>query len=117
VHAFAPEALELLVQAPWPGNVRQLANAVERAVALATSNPLPAALVASALGETASEIASLEDARRRFERDYLTGILRLTEGSVTQAARLAQRNRTDFYKLLGRHSIEPAAFKRERRAG
>ena len=117
VHAFAPEALELLVQAPWPGNVRQLANAVERAVALATSNPLPAALVASALGETASEIASLEDARRRFERDYLTGILRLTEGSVTQAARLAQRNRTDFYKLLGRHHIEPGAFKRERRTG
>jgi two-component system response regulator GlrR len=73
--------------------------------------------VASALGETASEIASLEDARRRFERDYLTGILRLTEGSVTQAARLAQRNRTDFYKLLGRHHIEPGAFKRERRAG
>ncbi|HEX9395513.1 MAG TPA: sigma 54-interacting transcriptional regulator [Burkholderiales bacterium] len=117
VHAFAPEALELLVQAPWPGNVRQLANAVERAVALATSNPLPAALVASALGETASEIASLEDARRRFERDYLVGILRLTEGSVTQAARLAQRNRTDFYKLLGRHRIEPGTFKRERRVG
>jgi len=117
VHAFAPEALELLVQAAWPGNVRQLANAVERAVALATSNPLPASLVASALGETASEIASLEDARRRFERDYLTGILRLTEGSVTQAARLAQRNRTDFYKLLGRHHIEPGAFKRERRLG
>ena len=117
VHAFAPEALDLLVQAPWPGNVRQLANVVERAVALSTGNPIPAALVASALGETGSEVASLEDARRRFERDYLVSILRLTEGSVTRAARLAQRNRTDFYKLLGRHRIEAGAFKRARGSG
>jgi two-component system response regulator GlrR len=117
LRAFAPEALDLLVQAPWPGNVRQLANVVERAVALATSNPLPVSLVASALGESGTEIASLEDAKLRFERDYLVSVLRLTEGSVTQAARLAQRNRTDFYKLLGRHRLEPGAFKRERSAG
>jgi two-component system response regulator GlrR len=56
-------------------------------------------------------IDSFEEARRRFERDYLTRLLKLTEGSVSQAARLANRNRTEFYKLLQRHGLEPARFK------
>jgi two-component system response regulator GlrR len=38
-------------------------------------------------------------------------LLKLTSGNVSQAARLAQRNRTDFYALLGRHQLEPGAFK------
>ena len=43
--------------------------------------------------------------------DTTNGILRMTGGNVTQAARLAKRNRTEFYKLLDRHSIEPKIFK------
>ena len=42
-------------------------------------------------------------------------ILRLTDGNVSQAARLAKRNRTDFYKLLERHQLEPGMFKSDRR--
>jgi len=57
------------------------------------------------------EMTSFEDARKRFERDYLTRLMKLTQGSVSQAARLARRNRTEFYKLLQRHGIEAAMFK------
>ena len=53
----------------------------------------------------------LDQARRAFERDYLVRILGMTHGNVTQAARLAGRNRTEFYRLLDRHSISPASFK------
>jgi two-component system response regulator GlrR len=53
----------------------------------------------------------LDEARRAFERDYLTRILKITAGNVTQAARLAGRNRTEFYRLLDRHALEPAMFK------
>jgi two-component system response regulator GlrR len=38
-------------------------------------------------------------------------LLQLTGGNVSQAARLAQRNRTDFYKLLSRHQLNPTLFK------
>jgi len=38
-------------------------------------------------------------------------LLKITEGNVTQAARLAKRNRTEFYKLLGRHQLDPKIFK------
>jgi two-component system response regulator GlrR len=109
--AFAPEALELLVKAKWPGNVRQLYNVVEQSIALCPTEIIPQAFVEQAIQVEMHEMTSFEDARKRFERDYLTRILKLTHGSVTQAARLARRNRTEFYKLLQRHGIEAAVFK------
>ena len=50
--------------------------------------------------------------RKSFERDYLVRLLKITGGNVTQAAQLAKRNRTEFYKLLQRHGIEAAVFNR-----
>ncbi|TCO81968.1 two-component system response regulator GlrR [Plasticicumulans lactativorans] len=108
---FAPEALEALVGADWPGNVRQLQNVVEHCVALAVTPVIPLALVRRALRDRAGQLPSLAEARDGFERDYLIRVLQLTGGNVTQAARLAQRNRTEFYKLLARHGLEPALFK------
>ncbi|TAK52732.1 MAG: response regulator [Betaproteobacteria bacterium] len=109
--AFAPEAMEALVAAPWPGNVRQLVNALEQAVALSPADIIPAALVRQALDISASPLAPLDEARRAFERDYLVRILKISRGSVTQAARLAGRNRTEFYRLLERHALDAAFFK------
>ena len=56
-------------------------------------------------------LSSFEEARRRFEREYLAQVLKITNGNVTQAARLAKRNRTEFYKLLQRHHLDPRLFK------
>jgi two-component system response regulator GlrR len=114
VQAFAPEALELLIAASWPGNVRQLVNVVEQVVALCASSVVPASLVQQALKDDPKPLASLEEARGAFEREYLVRILRMTGGNVTQAAKLAQRNRTEFYKLLERHQLESKMFKPER---
>jgi two-component system response regulator GlrR len=111
--AFSPEALELLVKAKWPGNVRQLFNVVEQSIALCPTEIIPQTFVHQAIQVEMHEMTSFEDARKRFERDYLTRILKLTKGSVTQAAKLARRNRTEFYKLLQRHGIEAAVFKAE----
>jgi len=110
VSGFAPDALAILVAAAWPGNVRQLYNVVEQVVALSTAPLIPASLVENALNEI-QQMDSLEEARTRFERDYLCQVLRIAGGNVTQAARLAKRNRTEFYKLLQRHQLDPALFK------
>ena len=109
--AFAPEAMQALVSAPWPGNVRQLLNVVEQAVALSATEVIPESLVRQALDAGDSTLTPLDEARRAFERDYLVRILKITGGNVTRAARLAGRNRTEFYRLLERHSLEPAMFK------
>ncbi|MGY6217641.1 sigma 54-interacting transcriptional regulator [Methylolobus aquaticus] len=111
VNGYAPDAMELLLGCPWPGNVRQLLNVIEKVVALASSEIVPAALVQRALQGHASAISSLEEARKTFERDYLIRLLKVTRGNVTHAARLAKRNRSDFYTLLRRHELEPGDFK------
>jgi two-component system response regulator GlrR len=111
VPTLAPDAMALLVAAPWPGNVRQLLNLLEQALALATTAVIPATLVQTALKEDAVVLVPFEEARKTFEREYLVRLLKITGGNVTQAAQLAKRNRTEFYKLLQRHKLESAMFK------
>jgi two-component system response regulator GlrR len=108
---YAPEAVELLVTAEWPGNIRQLYNIVRQNVALSRSPVMSGELVQTSLGEHAGKLASFSEARDEFTRNYLSQILQITMGNVSQAARLAKRNRTDFYKLLARHDLNPDTFK------
>jgi len=111
INGFAPEAMEMLISASWPGNVRQLMNVVEQCIVLSTAPLISPMLVYDAMHKEEEQLVSFEDARRSFERDYLVRVLKITGGNVTQAARLAKRNRTEFYKLLQRYHLEPSAFK------
>ncbi|MGE0047916.1 MAG: sigma 54-interacting transcriptional regulator [Acidithiobacillus sp.] len=111
VRGIAPEAMELLVTAPWPGNVRQLANVIEQAVVLSTTPRIGAPLIRHALRDRDGEVVPLADAKGRFEMNYLIQLMRMTRGNVSQAAQLAQRNRTEFYRLLRRYHLDPATFK------
>jgi two-component system response regulator GlrR len=111
LNGFASEAMEILVKSAWPGNVRELYNVVEQAVALSTTPIITPALVDSAMRGQIAELSSFESARSEFERDYLAKLLKITGGNVTQAAKLAKRNRTEFYKLLQRHHLDPKLFK------
>jgi two-component system response regulator GlrR len=108
---FAPEALKALTTASWPGNVRQLFNVVEQVCALSSSPLIPLALVQRALRVPSVEVQTYAEAKQRFERDYLVGLLKLTDGNVADAARLADRNRTEFYRLLQKHELTPGHFK------
>jgi len=111
IHGFAPDALDMLVAADWPGNIRQLHNVLEQCCALCTTPTIPATLVARALRDKPAEIQPLAEARAAFERDYLITLLKLTRGQVSEVARLAGRNRTEVYRLLQRHGLTPALFK------
>ena len=111
IHGFAPDALEALAAAQWPGTVRQLYNVIEQVCALTTSPLIPVTLVQRALREPSVEVVTYAEAKQRFERDYLVQLLKLTCGNVTDASRLADRNRTEFYRLLQRHALTPAMFR------
>jgi two-component system response regulator GlrR len=109
---YAPEAVECLVANEWPGNVRQLYNIVRQNVALSPTRVISADQVRTSLGEqAASSLPSFSEAREEFTRNYISQLLQITGGNVSQAARLAKRNRTDFYKLLSRHQLNPDHFK------
>lgn len=105
------EAMELLISYKWPGNIRQLRNVMEHVCTFATTPLIPISLVEKALQEKQSSLLSFNDAKNNFERDYLVKLLQLTNGSVIKAAKLAKRNRTEFYRLLDRHGLKAAQFK------
>ena len=114
LNGFTPDAMEMLTACAWPGNVRQLMNVVEQCCALSMAPLIPASLVSRALREKPGDMLdklTYADAKQRFERDYLIQLLKITSGQVTDAARLAGRNRTEFYRLLQRHHLSPDMFK------
>jgi len=113
VNGFAPEALEALATAAWPGNVRQLFNVVEQSCALTSTPLIPLSLVQRALRVPPMDALNYAEAKQRFERNYLVQLLKLTDGNVADAARLAERNRTEFYRLLQKHDLTPAMFRNE----
>lgn len=109
--AYAPEAMSLLVSADWPGNIRQLQNVVESNVALAPAKVISAQQAERALGDMPRSLPSYRQARADFTRAYLSRLLLICDGNISEAARLAQRNRTDMYKLLAKHNLNLEDFK------
>ncbi len=112
ITGFSSDAMEMIFEASWPGNVRQLQNVVEQAVALTTTELIPADLLNDTFKQGDCKIPTFDEARREFEQHYLVKLLQMTRGNVSQAARIAKRNRTDFYKILTRHHIVPSLFKK-----
>ena len=111
ISGFAPDALEALATAAWPGNVRQLYNVVEQSCALTSTQLIPLSLVQRALRLPTMEALTYGEAKQRFERSYLVQLLKLTDGNVADAARIAERNRTEFYRLLQKYDLTPAMFR------
>ncbi|EIB97925.1 MULTISPECIES: two-component system response regulator GlrR [Pantoea] len=111
VRSFSVDAMKRLMAASWPGNVRQLVNVIEQCVALSSSPVISDALVEQALSGENSALPTFAEARNQFELNYLRKLLQMTKGNVTNAARLAGRNRTEFYKLLSRHELDASDFK------
>ena len=62
--------------------------------------------------ETSGGLRPLKDARDAFERDYLIQVLSMTEGNVSQAAKVAGKYRADFYDLLKKHDLKAHEFKK-----
>ena len=116
---FTPAAIEAMEQYDWPGNVRQLRAAVERASVICTEDridvgDLPPEVVKlagsqvsdSGLG-TLSWSEAQEQGRREVARRYLKEVLRKHDGQVGEAAAHAGVERESFYRLLRRYGIQP----------
>jgi len=106
---FTAEARNALLTEAWPGNVRELAERVRQALRLTGNGAISAeALMLSAELET---IPSFKDAKRAFERRYVSGLLRRCEGNISHAARLAKKDRKDFYDVIRRTGVDPGDFR------
>ncbi len=108
---FSPDAIKYLSSMPWPGNVRQLMNVIDLCATLSKNKTIPLSLVKKAVHDDPIHMQTLREAKQAFEKGYLLSVMRITHGHVANAAKIAGRNRTEFYKLLNQYNIEPAAFR------
>jgi two-component system response regulator GlrR len=107
---FAPDARTALLEEAWAGNVAELRERVRQAVRLAGGGAVSAeALLLAARGD---RVPSFRDAKRAFEARYVESLLRLCEGNISQAARLAKKDRKDFYDVIRRTGVDPSLFRR-----
>lgn len=113
---LTPAAVARLLAYDWPGNVRELGHVLERAALLAAN----AAIVPGDidLPDTGAPDAPPEEFRamkarvvQSFERSYIESILVRTKGNVTEAARVAGKNRRALFELIRKYAIRPAAFR------
>lgn len=108
---FSPDAIKYLSSMSWPGNVRQLMNVIDLCATLSKNKTIPLSLVKKAVHDDPIHMQTLREAKQAFEKGYLLSVMRITHGHVANAAKIAGRNRTEFYKLLNQYNIEPAAFR------
>jgi two-component system response regulator GlrR len=113
IRGFTPRALERLKAQPWPGNVRELENRVKQAMVMAKGDLIDADALALAPGVPggSGDFPTFRQAKREFERNYVVQALRATLGKVAAAARLAGKDRKDFYDLMNKHGIDPDAYR------
>lgn len=106
---FTVDARRWLVEEPWTGNARELRERVRQAVQLCGDGALSAeALMLSTEGD---EVPSFKDAKRAFETRYVEGLLRRCSGNISRAARLAKKDRKDFYDVIRRTGVDPTDFR------
>jgi len=106
---FTSDARNALIEEAWPGNVRELGERIRQAIKLAGSGSISAeALMLAAEGE---EVPSFKEAKRAFETRYVVGLLRRCGGNISRAARLAKKDRKDFYDVIRRTGVKPAEFR------
>lgn len=108
---LSPESLDYLMAAKWPGNIRQLNNVIELCATLSKTKTIALSLIRMGCQDRSKQMKTLKQAKLEFEKNYLIGILKISSGHVANAAKIAGRNRTEFYKLLNLHNIEPAKFR------
>ena len=94
----------------WPGNLRELQNIVVRALPPADGDEWCFPYLRHSRLAT-SCLPPFHTAKREFEQSYVSRLLRVTGGNVSQAAELAGKARKDFYALMARNRMDPAQFR------
>jgi len=112
IKGFSPLALQKLMLYHWPGNVRELENVIECAVAMVTEDIITEDLILQTQKLDKNNLRPLKKAKDDFEKNYLIQVMELTQGNVSQAAKIAGKYRADLYELLEKYGLNPTDFRK-----
>jgi two-component system NtrC family response regulator len=123
IDGFSDEALKVLMDYKWPGNVRQLKNVVERLVVMTDARVLDAIILnhhwgdsgerpIRAVPETLAELRAikqrwLQDEFGAIEMQFLRRALAAEAGNITRAAKRVGMQRSNFSTLMKKHGVKP----------
>jgi DNA-binding NtrC family response regulator len=108
---FSPDAWQALCQYTWPGNVRELQNVIQQAFIMSDGQVIRSKDLPIPFGDIQSGIESFKQAKSaavaEFEKTYIQQLLQLAQGNVSQAARIAQKERRALGRLIRKHHMKP----------
>ncbi len=105
---FTKEALGAIAAYDWPGNVRELENRMKRAIVLAEGKFIGAEDLDIDLGQNATQIPTLRQAREAAEHDAIVRALKLSQKNLTAAAKVLGVSRPTLYDLMKTHKLNAA---------
>jgi two-component system, NtrC family, response regulator GlrR len=111
VHGFSINAMQKLISYPWPGNIRELENTIECAVAMTQRDIITQELILQSQEIDPEKLTSFKDAKENFEKNYLIQLLELTRGNVSKSAKLAGKYRADVYELIKKYNLKMTDFR------
>jgi DNA-binding NtrC family response regulator len=115
VATFSTGAMQKLTRYDWPGNVRELEYSIERSVVFCQGSVIQESEIFLPGCDGAAQQGSFKEAKAaqiaQFERAYLVDVLSSCNGNITQAARVARKNRRAFWQLIRKHQIDVGQFR------
>jgi two-component system, NtrC family, response regulator GlrR len=113
IEEFSTDAMQKLISYPWPGNIRELENTIECAVAMTKRNIITEDLILQTQNISAEGLRSFKYAKENFEKNYLIQLFELTRGNVSNAAKLAGKYRADIYELIKKYNLKLTDFRKK----
>ena len=115
IAGFSPTAIRKLYFYEWPGNVRELEHIIMRAVVLSDHKVIEAEDITLLEQDDAALSESFQEAKDRivseFERTYIRSLLMSCHGNISEAARMARKNRRAFWELIRKHHISAKSLR------
>jgi two-component system, NtrC family, response regulator GlrR len=115
ITSFSTGSMQKLMRYDWPGNVRELEYSIERSVVFSQGAVIQETQIFLPGEDCASQQSSFKEAKAariaQFEKTYLLDVLSSCNGNITQAARVARKNRRAFWQLVRKHQIDVDQFR------
>jgi two-component system response regulator GlrR len=111
IEGISPEAMHKMMLYDWPGNIRELENKIEYAVAMCSKTIISPEDIFPASASEEGKIKALQEAKGEFEKGYLVHLLRINKGHISKTAKMAKRHRSDIYHLVKKFKIKPADYR------